>query len=228
MGRGKIEIKRIENTANRQVTFSKRRNGLLKKAYELSVLCDAEVALIIFSSRGKLYEFASKSVDRTIEKYKKQYATNIQWEQTPKSTMEFCQNEAGKLKQEIDILTKSNSNLMGENLSSLSVRELSLLEARLEKGLNCIRLKKEEMVHQEIKDIQEREQLLTAQNQFLSNKIAGFQLSKDGNPSHLYNEGLSQFYTPNPFQGNFIGVIRQQPRQNFSVCSFDRQPGKLC
>jgi len=58
-GRGKIEIKRIENTNNRQVTFCKRRNGLLKKAYELSVLCDAEVALVVFSSRGRLYEYAN-------------------------------------------------------------------------------------------------------------------------------------------------------------------------
>lgn len=61
MGRGRVELKRIENKINRQVTFTKRRNGLLKKAYELSVLCDAEVALIIFSNRGKLYEFCSTS-----------------------------------------------------------------------------------------------------------------------------------------------------------------------
>jgi MADS-box transcription factor len=61
MGRGRVELKRIENKINRQVTFAKRRNGLLKKAYELSVLCDAEVALIIFSNRGKLYEFCSTS-----------------------------------------------------------------------------------------------------------------------------------------------------------------------
>jgi MADS-box transcription factor len=59
MGRGKIEIKKIENPTSRQVTFSKRRGGLLKKAHELAVLCDAEVALIIFSSTGKLFEFAS-------------------------------------------------------------------------------------------------------------------------------------------------------------------------
>lgn len=58
-GRGKIEIKRIENTTNRQVTFCKRRNGLLKKAYELSVLCDAEIALVVFSSRGRLYEYSN-------------------------------------------------------------------------------------------------------------------------------------------------------------------------
>ncbi|RRT66413.1 hypothetical protein B296_00020857 [Ensete ventricosum] len=61
MGRGRVELKRIENKINRQVTFAKRRNGLLKKAYELSVLCDAEVALIIFSNRGKLFEFCSSS-----------------------------------------------------------------------------------------------------------------------------------------------------------------------
>ncbi|CAN1167292.1 Floral homeotic protein AGAMOUS, partial [Linum perenne] len=70
-GRGKIKIKRIENTTNRQVTFCKRRSGLLKKAYELSVLCDAEVALVVFSSRGRLYEYANNSVKGTIERYKK-------------------------------------------------------------------------------------------------------------------------------------------------------------
>lgn len=52
-------MKRIENTSSRQVTFSKRRSGLLKKAFELSVLCDAEVGLIVFSTSGKLYEFSS-------------------------------------------------------------------------------------------------------------------------------------------------------------------------
>ena len=59
MGRGKIEIKRIENSTNRQVTFSKRRNGILKKAQEISVLCDAEVGVVIFSSAGKLYDYCS-------------------------------------------------------------------------------------------------------------------------------------------------------------------------
>lgn len=59
MARGRVNVKRIENKVNRQVTFSKRKGGLLKKAYELSVLCDVEVALIIFSSSGKLYEFSS-------------------------------------------------------------------------------------------------------------------------------------------------------------------------
>ncbi|KAH7528017.1 hypothetical protein FEM48_Zijuj05G0027200 [Ziziphus jujuba var. spinosa] len=70
MGRGKIEIKRIENANSRQVTFSKRRAGLLKKAQELAILCDAEVAVIIFSNTGKLFEFSSSGFeDYPIPKY---------------------------------------------------------------------------------------------------------------------------------------------------------------
>ncbi|KAG6762528.1 hypothetical protein POTOM_033036 [Populus tomentosa] len=61
MGRGKIVIRRIDNSTSRQVTFSKRRNGLLKKAKELSILCDAEIGVIIFSSTGKLYDYANTS-----------------------------------------------------------------------------------------------------------------------------------------------------------------------
>ncbi|WJZ84259.1 hypothetical protein VitviT2T_003870 [Vitis vinifera] len=71
MGRGKIVIRRIDNSTSRQVTFSKRRNGLLKKAKELSILCDAEVGLVIFSSTGKLYDYANTSVNSVIDRYNK-------------------------------------------------------------------------------------------------------------------------------------------------------------
>ena len=62
MGRGKIEIKRIENPTNRQVTYSKRRNGIFKKAQELTVLCDAKVSLIMFSNTGKFHEYTSPTI----------------------------------------------------------------------------------------------------------------------------------------------------------------------
>ncbi|KAI8550477.1 hypothetical protein RHMOL_Rhmol06G0109700 [Rhododendron molle] len=61
MGRVKLKMKRIENNTNRQVTFSKRRNGLIKKAYEISVLCDIDLALIMFSPSGRLTHFSSKT-----------------------------------------------------------------------------------------------------------------------------------------------------------------------
>jgi hypothetical protein len=66
MPRERREIKRIESAAARQVTFSKRRRGLFKKAEELSVLCDADVALIVFSSTGKLSQFASSRYVRPV------------------------------------------------------------------------------------------------------------------------------------------------------------------
>ncbi|KAJ6867032.1 Agamous-like MADS-box protein AGL8 [Populus alba x Populus x berolinensis] len=61
MGRGRVQLKRIENKISRQVTFSKRRTGLLKKAHEISVLCDADVAVIVFSTKGKLFEYSTDS-----------------------------------------------------------------------------------------------------------------------------------------------------------------------
>ncbi|CAM8895608.1 unnamed protein product [Rhodiola kirilowii] len=59
MGRGKVVIQRIDNSTSRQVTVSKRRNGLLKNGKELAILCDAEVGVMVFSSTGKLYDYAS-------------------------------------------------------------------------------------------------------------------------------------------------------------------------
>jgi len=59
MARKKIPIKKIDNINARQVTFSKRRKGLFKKAQELSTLCDAQIALIVFSATSKLFEYAT-------------------------------------------------------------------------------------------------------------------------------------------------------------------------
>uniref|UniRef100_A0A8C2TJG9 Myocyte enhancer factor 2B n=1 Tax=Coturnix japonica TaxID=93934 RepID=A0A8C2TJG9_COTJA len=69
MGRKKIQISRILDQRNRQVTFTKRKFGLMKKAYELSVLCDCEIALIIFNSTNKLFQYASTDMDKVLLKY---------------------------------------------------------------------------------------------------------------------------------------------------------------
>nr|BAA08722.1 MEF2 [Halocynthia roretzi] len=69
MGRKKIQISRIGDERNRQVTFTKRKFGLMKKAYELSVLCDCEIALIIFNSSNKLFQYASTDMDKVLLKY---------------------------------------------------------------------------------------------------------------------------------------------------------------
>ncbi|KAH7545075.1 hypothetical protein FEM48_Zijuj01G0054700 [Ziziphus jujuba var. spinosa] len=137
LGRGKIEIKRIENTTNRQVTFCKRRNGLLKKAYELSVLCDAEVALIVFSSRGRLYDVKS-----TIERYKKACSDSSNTGSVSEANAQFYQQEAAKLRSQIGSVQKQNREMLGECLSSLSLKDLKNLEGKLERGISKIRSKK--------------------------------------------------------------------------------------
>ncbi|XP_042961122.1 agamous-like MADS-box protein AGL104 isoform X1 [Carya illinoinensis] len=102
MGRVKLQIKRIENTANRQVTFSKRRNGLIKKAYELSVLCDIDVALIMFSPSGRLSHFAG---NKSIEEILARYFNLPEHERGRLQNLEFLQRALLKLKSEADIRT---------------------------------------------------------------------------------------------------------------------------
>ncbi|GLJ23303.1 hypothetical protein SUGI_0440840 [Cryptomeria japonica] len=69
MGRVKIAIKRIENPNARQVSFSKRRMGVFKKVSELSTLCGAEIAIIVFSPAGKAFTFGTPDIDFVLHKY---------------------------------------------------------------------------------------------------------------------------------------------------------------
>ncbi|KAK1422760.1 hypothetical protein QVD17_18046 [Tagetes erecta] len=176
VGKGKIEIKRIENTTNRQVTFCKRRNGLLKKAYELSVLCDAEVALVVFSSRGRLYEYANNSVRGTIDRYKKTCLDPPSNGSLVEANTQFYQQEATKLRQQIANLQNQNRqfyrNIMGESLTDMPGKDLKNLESKLEKAISRIRAKKNELLFAEIEYMQKREHELQTSNQFLRAKIA--------------------------------------------------------
>ncbi|XP_058081344.1 agamous-like MADS-box protein AGL66 isoform X2 [Magnolia sinica] len=109
MGRVKLQIKKIENTTNRQVTFSKRRNGLIKKAYELSILCDIDIALIMFSPSGRLSLFSGK---KRIEDVLSRFVNLPEHERGRLHNQEFLQRTLQKLKCESDIasqLAKSSS-----------------------------------------------------------------------------------------------------------------------
>ncbi|RDX96772.1 Floral homeotic protein AGAMOUS, partial [Mucuna pruriens] len=184
MGRGKIEIKRIENTTNRQVTFCKRRNGLLKKAYELSVLCDAEVALIVFSSRGRLYEYANNSVKASIERYKKASSDSSSGGSTSEANAQKLPNY---------------EQMMGEALSTMNAKDLKNLETKLEKGISRIRSKKEIDLHNS--------------NQLLRAKIAENDRSEHNinvlSGSTSYESMQSQFESRGFFQ-----VTGLQPNNN--------------
>ncbi|KAL5976515.1 Floral homeotic protein [Asimina triloba] len=118
MGRGKIEIKKIENATNRQVTYSKRRAGITKKAKELTVLCDAEVCLIMFSGTGKFSEYCSPSTTtkKTFDRYQQVSGINL-WE--------------------------SHYERIGEDLDDLELEQLRGLEQNIESSVKAVRERKE-------------------------------------------------------------------------------------
>ncbi|KAL9666529.1 hypothetical protein QQ045_000863 [Rhodiola kirilowii] len=136
MGRGKIEIKRIENSTSRMVTFSKRRNGMMKKAKEISVLCDAKVSVIIFASNGKMLADCSPntSLSDILEIYQTQSGKRL-WD----ARHENLSNEIDRVKKENDNLQIELRHLKGEDIGALDIQQLIEMEEMLEMGLTNVR-----------------------------------------------------------------------------------------
>ncbi|XP_010454329.1 PREDICTED: floral homeotic protein PISTILLATA-like isoform X2 [Camelina sativa] len=143
MGRGKIEIKRIENPNNRVVTFSKRRTGLVKKAKEITVLCDAKVALIIFASNGKMTDYCCPSMDlgAMLDQYQKLSGKKL-WD----AKHENLSNEIDRIKKENDSLQLELRHLKGEDIQSLNLKNLMAVEHAIEHGLDKVRDHQSEIV----------------------------------------------------------------------------------
>ncbi|KAL1308778.1 MADS-box protein SVP isoform X3 [Arachis ipaensis] len=158
MVRQKIKIKMIDNITARQVTFSKRRRGIFKKAQELSVLCDAEVALIIFSATGRLFEYASSrqmkgedfqglnlqdllqlekalqtGLNRVIETKEKRIMDDIAALQKKGAELE---QENKKLKQKMDMVKMGKSPLVMDS-SDIGMQEVVSSES-LNNACSCI------------------------------------------------------------------------------------------
>ncbi|GMP41404.1 hypothetical protein CsSME_00011518 [Camellia sinensis var. sinensis] len=175
MGRGKIEIKRIENANNRQVTFSKRRAGLLKKAHELAILCDAEVAVIIFSNTGKLFEFSSAGMNRTLSRYNKCLDSSEtalvehEEEEHEEEKQEF--EEVDILKDEIANLKVKQMQLLGKDLIGLSLKELHHLEEQLNEGLLSVKEKKEQLLMEQLEQSRVQEQRAMLENETLRRQV---------------------------------------------------------
>ncbi|XP_030495253.1 agamous-like MADS-box protein AGL66 isoform X2 [Cannabis sativa] len=135
MGRVKLQIKRIENTTNRQVTFSKRRNGLIKKAYELSVLCDVDLALVMFSPSGRLSFFSSRN--KSIEEILGRYVNNLpQNDQGRQHNQEFLKRAISQIRNEGD---QHNNRTITSRTSSDSQLE------EIQQVILCFRLQLKEM-----------------------------------------------------------------------------------
>ncbi|CAL5209783.1 unnamed protein product [Lathyrus oleraceus] len=118
-GRQKIEMKKMSNESNMQVTFSKRRGGLFKKASELSTLCGADMALVVFSPGEKVFSFGHPHVDTIIDRYLSRVPPQIN------GTMQFLEAQRSANVRELNNhLTEINSMLdiekkCGDELSNL-------------------------------------------------------------------------------------------------------------
>uniref|UniRef100_A0A5B7ANC5 Putative transcription factor CAULIFLOWER A n=1 Tax=Davidia involucrata TaxID=16924 RepID=A0A5B7ANC5_DAVIN len=172
MGRGRVQLKRIENKINRQVTFSKRRGGLLKKAHEISVLCDAEVALIVFSNRGKLFEYSTdSSMEKILERYERYSYSERRLVANDHDSPENWPLEYTQLKARIELLQRNHRHYMGDDLDSLSLKELQSLEQQLDTALKHIRSRKNQVMYESISELQRKERAIQEQNNMLAKEI---------------------------------------------------------
>ncbi|KAH0718610.1 hypothetical protein KY285_014641 [Solanum tuberosum] len=215
MGRGKIVIRRIDNSTSRQVTFSKRRNGLLKKAKELAILCDAEVGLIIFSSTGKLYEFSNTSMKSVIERYTKT-KDDCQQLHNPVSELKLWQREAEILGQQLQDLQGNQRQLLGEELSGLGIKELTNLENQLEMSLKGIRMKKEQILKDEIQELTRKGSIIHQENLELYKKAYGTRDAHavTGNINYIYPY---RFTVSREVQAPIHLQLSQPESQNFEM-----------
>ncbi|XP_020692711.1 MADS-box protein SVP isoform X2 [Dendrobium catenatum] len=194
MAREKIQIRKINNATARQVTFSKRRRGLFKKAEELSILCDAEVGLIVFSSTGKLFEFSSSSMKQIIEKQNTQ-SRNLSKQDQPSNDLQLENSDYERLSKQLEEANRQLRNMRGDDLHDLTIEELQQLEKTLETGLRRVLRRKGEQIMEQINDLRKKGLQLMEENRCLRQQVV--EMSKMGkqivaeSENVLHEEGQS-------------------------------------
>ncbi|KAL5562658.1 hypothetical protein UlMin_032405 [Ulmus minor] len=185
MTRQKIEIKKIDNITARQVTFSKRRRGLFKKAYELSILCDAQIALIVFSATGKLLDYCSSSMQEVIERHNSQLQNQEKPSQQPHLQLEGEKKACTLLSKELEKKTTELRQIKGEELEKLNLEELKRLEKLAQTSLRRVIETKDERILKEINYLK---------------KKAGATFSCKGDQLQEENHKLKQMSSRNVFE----------------------------
>ncbi|KAL0692060.1 hypothetical protein Bca4012_059240 [Brassica carinata] len=150
MGRRKVDIKRIESKSSRQVTFCKRRNGLMEKARQLSVLCESSVAILMVSSTGKLYSSSSgDSMAKIIKRYERQHADELK-------NLDIAAKSRNHLSHK-ELLEIVKCKLDEANLDDVSLESLISLEGQFKDALSVTRARKTELMLELVKNLEEKE-----------------------------------------------------------------------
>lgn len=181
MAREKIKIRKIDNITARQVTFSKRRRGIFKKAEELSVLCDADIALIIFSATGKLFDFSNSRMKDILSRYTRQ--TKEEKQEEPFLELQLENSNLAKLSKEVADKSQELRKLKGEDLQGVDLEELLKLERLIEDSLSRVIDTKGKRIKHEIETLQKQGDILMEENQKLRRKMIA--LSQGRKPAIL-------------------------------------------
>ncbi|XP_073063046.1 uncharacterized protein [Primulina eburnea] len=146
MGREKMKMKKIEDISARQVTFSKRRKGMFKKARELSTLCDAEVVAHVVSPAGRHHNYASSKIEDILRKF------SMQSDEEKHSADFQRENKNGveHLDCGIDEQMKQLRLIMSTYLHKWGIEELQQLEMMLEPILKRVTARKIEIMCKEL------------------------------------------------------------------------------
>ncbi|TQD78236.1 hypothetical protein C1H46_036181 [Malus baccata] len=180
MGRVKLKIKRLENTNGRQATYAKRKNGIMKKANELSILCDIDIVLLMFSPTGKpsLCSGKRSTIEEVIAKFaqltpqerakrkleslealkktfkKLDHDVNIQeFLGSSSQTIEDLSNQSSLLQTQLSEIKKRLSCWTSPDKIN-SVEQLGQMEDSLRESLNQIRTHKENLQKQQIMSLE--------------------------------------------------------------------------
>ncbi|KAL4354124.1 hypothetical protein GQ457_06G040700 [Hibiscus cannabinus] len=172
MGRVKVEVKRIPDKKRRQVTFSKRKNGLIKKAGDLAVLCDVEVALFIISSTGIPYQFSTApSLRQILERYVRHVEEeaaicNIVNEAKTHDGLKDINGEGGRLLEMVE------RQLEGEYIELLNITQLIQLENQLSYLLRETRKRKTQVLMDTVAAMNDKAKQLRQENDAMEDKVS--------------------------------------------------------
>ncbi|XP_078151684.1 MADS-box transcription factor 32-like isoform X2 [Carex rostrata] len=189
MGRGKTEIKRIENPTQRQSTFYKRRDGLFKKARELAVLCDVDLLLLLFSSSGKIYEYHAptvQSVKEFVDKYEAATQTSILRDyRTERNT------EIAKVEKLCELMEKELRIMNVDERESYTLPSLEVLERNLETAMERVHREMERKISGEINYLENLVSKQQEQGYVLCDKLSHVQTFSDiAGASTSFNHAL--------------------------------------
>ncbi|KAI3900724.1 hypothetical protein MKW92_034195 [Papaver armeniacum] len=193
--RRRVQLKRIENKIDRQVTFSKRKPGLIKKANEICLIMDA-----------------------ILERYERQCCVAEKLVATDQELLRNWSSEYTSVKAKVEVLQRNQRHMMGEDLESFSVKELQNLEHQLDTSLKNIKSRKNQLLYESISELQRKEKALKEQNTVLGEKIK----EKEQEPGTLGQQQRNQAqaqntcpkartHRPSFSRRNFLMSLLQEP-----------------